>query len=215
MIAAYWKDYRVQLRAEDRVLDGLLQIRRKQDSKLAFRASCQSGQCGADAMDINGVPGLACQTLIKSLDNPDTVVIRPLAGYPVKKDLVVDLEEIENSSETVLKTTNSSTDLTPDPSDTKELQAAAICNLCGCCDAACPVNWETTDFWGPARLLKLYRYQSLLTENSTISSGGGWNNSPGIWGCETEFNCIEVCPREINVTQLISRLKDLALRNNS
>ncbi len=87
----YMKDYEVKLEASDRMLlDALVRLK-MQDDSLSFRRSCREGVCGSDAMNINGKNGLACITKIADL--PDTVMLRPLPGLPVIRDLIVDMTQ--------------------------------------------------------------------------------------------------------------------------
>src|SRR5579859_3808228 len=87
---AHYDEYSVQLEQTDRVLDALNEIKWRQDGTLTYRRSCAHGVCGSDAMRINGRNRLACKVLIKDL--PEHITIEPMLGYPVIKDLVVDME---------------------------------------------------------------------------------------------------------------------------
>src|SRR5918911_753898 len=86
----HYEEYRVELEQTDRVLDGLNEIKWKQDGTLTYRRSCAHGVCGSDAMRINGRNRLACKVLVKDL--PNQLTIEPMLGFTIIKDLVVDLE---------------------------------------------------------------------------------------------------------------------------
>ena len=58
-------------------------------TRFALRRSCREGVCGSDAMNINGKNGLACTTNLNELTQP--IVLRPLPGLPVIRDLIVDM----------------------------------------------------------------------------------------------------------------------------
>src|SRR5699024_6918549 len=90
----YWEDFQVQVHGTDRVLDALHLIKWDQDGSLSFRRSCAHGVCGSDAMRINGRNRLACKTLLKDLNPKKPIIIEPLKGLPVAKDLIVDMEPI-------------------------------------------------------------------------------------------------------------------------
>ncbi|MDP1674585.1 MAG: 2Fe-2S iron-sulfur cluster-binding protein, partial [Burkholderiales bacterium] len=84
----YMQDYDIQLEPTDRMLlDALIRLKSTDDT-FSFRRSCREGVCGSDAMNINGKNGLACISKIADLKEP--VVIRPLPGLPVIRDLIVD-----------------------------------------------------------------------------------------------------------------------------
>jgi len=57
----YWREYTVEAKPTDRVLDLLVEIKGYQDGTLTFRRSCAHGVCGSDAMVINGRNRLACK----------------------------------------------------------------------------------------------------------------------------------------------------------
>ncbi len=200
-----WENYELEVEPAERLLDALLKIRRDVEPELAFRANCKSGQCGADAMNINGQPRLACRTLFKDLANPEQVTIRPLDGYRVLKDLVVDLTEVEQLGGEIIK--SAADDLSTPERDKEEVREAASCNLCGGCVPACPVTWRSDLFPGPAALLKSYRLLEIFSREGKDRWLEKINRDSGLWGCETDYNCLEVCPREINITELISCLK--------
>ena len=87
----YMQDYDVELGPTDRMLlDALVRIKTHDDT-LSLRRSCREGVCGSDAMNINGKNGLACITKLADLKEP--VVIRPLPGLPVIRDLIVDMTQ--------------------------------------------------------------------------------------------------------------------------
>ena len=88
----YMQDLTVTLEATDKMLlDALMRIKSDNDDSLSFRRSCREGVCGSDAMNINGKNGLACITNLRELKEP--VVLKPLPGLPVVRDLIVDMTQ--------------------------------------------------------------------------------------------------------------------------
>jgi succinate dehydrogenase / fumarate reductase iron-sulfur subunit len=79
----------LEVHAEDRMLLDVLIRLKALDPTLSFRRSCREGVCGSDAMNVNGKNRLACLTNMRSL--PETVVLKPLPGLPVVRDLFVDM----------------------------------------------------------------------------------------------------------------------------
>lgn len=73
----------------DRMLLDVLERIKEIDNSLSYRRSCREGICGSDAMNINGKNGLACVANLKEL--PRRIVLRPLPGLPVIRDLIVDM----------------------------------------------------------------------------------------------------------------------------
>ncbi|HNC53739.1 MAG TPA: 2Fe-2S iron-sulfur cluster-binding protein, partial [Accumulibacter sp.] len=90
--APYMQDMSVEVdySIDRKLLDILTRLKAKDDT-LSYRRSCREGICGSDAMNINGKNGLACLTEIKDLKQP--VVLRPLPGLPVIRDLIVDMTQ--------------------------------------------------------------------------------------------------------------------------
>lgn len=91
----YMQKLDVELQPTDKMLlDALVRIKNDVDDSLALRRSCREGVCGSDAMNINGKNGLACTTNLRELKEP--IVLRPLPGLPVIRDLIVDMTHFFN-----------------------------------------------------------------------------------------------------------------------
>ena len=89
---SYWDEWTVTMYGTDRVLDALHKVKWEIDGTLSFRRSCAHGICGSDAMRINGRNRLACKTLLKDLDLSKPILVEPIKGLPVEKDLIVDMD---------------------------------------------------------------------------------------------------------------------------
>ncbi|HMY28017.1 MAG TPA: 2Fe-2S iron-sulfur cluster-binding protein, partial [Agitococcus sp.] len=97
--APYMQTYEITLEGNERMLlDALLKLK-KMDETLSFRRSCREGICGSDGMNINGKNGLAC--LVNMQELPKKIVLRPLPGLPIIRDLVVDMSMFYNQYEKV------------------------------------------------------------------------------------------------------------------
>ena len=158
----YMKDYDVPLEPSDRMLlDALVKVK-AQDDSFAFRRSCREGVCGSDAMNINGKNGLACITKLAELKEP--VVLKPLPGLPVIRDLFVDMTQFFKQYHSI-KPYLINNDPPPEkerlqsPEEREELDGLYECILCACCSTSCPSFWWNPDkFVGPAGLLQAYRF---------------------------------------------------------
>ena len=135
------KSYDVAMEPTDRMLlDGLMRIKEADDT-FAFRRSCREGVCGSDAMNINGKNGLACITKLDDLREP--VVIRPLPGLPVIRDLIVDMSQFFKQYHSIKPYVVNDTpppekERLQSPEDREELNGLYECILCACCSTACP-----------------------------------------------------------------------------
>jgi succinate dehydrogenase / fumarate reductase iron-sulfur subunit len=209
---SYYREYEVDAEPTDRLLDCLNRIRWEQDPTLAFRMSCGHGVCGSDGMRIDGVCGLPCQKLVKSL-GPE-ILVEPLPAFRVIKDLVVDLEpffERYRSVRPYLIATSSPPDdeRRQSPEEISLLEGAVRCILCACCTASCPVNQnaETEGYVGPAALVRAFRYLFDSRDEGIAERIAILDGKQGAWGCQTLWKCTEVCPKEIPVTKLIGQEK--------
>lgn len=82
------------------VLD-LLHLLKEKDTSMTFRRSCREGVCGSDGLNMNGKNGLACITPLSEVVKNDKLVLRPLPGLPVIRDLVVDMGQFYKQYEKI------------------------------------------------------------------------------------------------------------------
>jgi succinate dehydrogenase / fumarate reductase, iron-sulfur subunit len=186
------------------------------DPSLSFRRSCREGVCGSDAMNINGRNGLACVTNMRSL--PSTVVLKPLPGLPVIRDLFVDMTGFFKQYHSI-KPWLVNDDPPPErerlqsPEARDELNGLYECILCACCSSACPSFWWNPDkYVGPAGLLQAYRF---LVDSRDQASGERLDNLQDpyrLFRCRTILNCIDVCPKGLNPALAIGKIKEMMVR---
>ena len=195
------------------VLDCLHRIKWNLDGTLTFRRSCAHGICGSDGMKINGKNGLACSILLKDLNMNKPVTIEPLPAMPIIKDLVIDMTEFYEKQETVKPYLINDTPVPPDGErlqsneDAEMLFESAKCIMCGCCTTSCPSTWSNENYLGPAALLKAYRFVFDTRDEAADERINIIDSPDGLWRCHTIFNCVDACPKEINITWHISQLK--------
>ena len=202
-------------RADRMLLDVLTRLKAI-DPSLSFRRSCREGICGSDAMNINGKNGLACLTNMRSL--PSTVVLKPLPGLPVIRDLFVDMTGFFKQYHSI-KPWLVNDDLPPErerlqsPEARDELNGLYECILCGCCSSACPSFWWNPDkYVGPAGLLQAYRF---LVDSRDQASGERLDNLQDpyrLFRCRTILNCTDVCPKGLNPALAIGKIKEMMMR---
>ncbi|NCV56990.1 MAG: succinate dehydrogenase iron-sulfur subunit [Betaproteobacteria bacterium] len=168
----YMQDLEVSLQASDKMLlDALMRIKSDFDASLSFRRSCREGVCGSDAMNINGKNGLACITNLRELRQP--IVLKPLPGLPVVRDLIVDMTQFfkqYHSVQPFLINENPppEKERLQLPEDREELDGLYECILCACCSTSCPSFWWNPDkFVGPAGLLQAYRFIADTRDQAT------------------------------------------------
>ena len=212
----YMQDYDVVLEDSDQMLlDALLRIKDLDDS-LSLRKSCREGVCGSDSMNINGKNGLACITKLSDLEEP--VVLRPMPGLPVIRDLVVDMTQFfenYNSVKPYLVNNDAppATERLQSPADRAKLDGLYECILCGACTTSCPSFWWNPDkFVGPAGLLQAYRFIADSRDQVTNERLDNLEDPYRLFRCHTIMNCVDVCPKGLNPTRAIGKIKELMVR---
>ena len=198
------------------LLDALVFIKAEVDDSLALRRSCREGVCGSDGVNINGKNGLACTTPLAELKEPITV--RPLPGLPVIRDLVVDMSQFYKQYESIKPYLQN--DQPPpekerrqSPAERAELDGLYECILCACCSTSCPSFWWNPDkFVGPAGLLQAYRF---IADSRDTAAGERLDNLEDpyrLFRCHTIMNCADVCPKGLNPTAAIGKIKTMLTR---
>lgn len=213
----YMQKLNVELEPEDKMLlDALLRIKSQFDDSLSYRRSCREGVCGSDAMNINGKNGLACTTNLRELTEP--IVLRPLPGLPVIRDLIVDMTQFfkqYNSIKPYLINDNPppEKERLQSPEQREELNGLYECILCACCSTSCPSFWWNPDkFVGPAGLLQAYRFIADSRDEATGERLDNLEDPYRLFRCHTIMNCVDVCPKGLNPTQAIGKIKELMVR---
>ncbi len=212
----YMQDYDLKLEDTDRMLlDALVRIK-QQDDSLTLRRSCREGVCGSDAMNINGKNGLACITRLADLKEP--VELRPLPGLPVIRDLVVDMSQFfkqYNSIQPYLVNEEPPPDKErlQSPAERAELDGLWECILCACCSTSCPSFWWNPDkFVGPAGLLWAYRFLADTRDEAASARLDNLEDPYRLFRCHSIMNCVDVCPKGLNPTRAIGKIKELLVR---
>ena len=212
----YMQDYELELDPTDvKLLDALVKLKAKDDS-LSFRRSCREGICGSDGMNINGKNGLACLTNIRDLKQP--IQLRPLPGLPIIRDLIVDMTQFFNQYHSV-KPYVVNDEPAPErerlqtQEERKELDGLYECILCACCTTACPSFWWNPDkFVGPSGLLNAYRFIADTRDTRTNERLDNLNDPYRLFRCHTIMNCVDVCPKHLNPTRAIGKIKEMMLK---
>jgi len=212
-----WQDFRLEVDDESTILDILNEIHWKIDGTLAYRRSCRSSICGSCAMNVNGCNVLACETPLHRFGNK--LKIKPLPGFAVLKDLVVDLEPFfaklrRIKPYLIVKRPIPDKEFLQSTEQFEEIGESTLCILCAACSSACPSSWPNEDYIGPAALLKAYRYIFDSRDDGSDDRLDIINDKNGVWRCHTIFNCMEACPKKIKITEYLSRLKVKILENS-
>jgi len=217
--APQMQEYQLETGGKDlMVLDVLEMIKAEHDASVTYRRSCREGVCGSDGLNINGKNGLACITPLSDAVKNNKLVIRPLPGLPVVRDLVVDMslfyaqyEKIEpylqnNSPAPAIERLQT-------PEDRAKLDGLYECILCACCSTSCPSFWWNPDrFVGPAGLLQAYRFLADSRDQATDERLAKLDDPFSVFRCHGIQNCVNVCPKGLNPTRAIGHIRTMLLK---
>jgi succinate dehydrogenase / fumarate reductase iron-sulfur subunit len=217
--APYMKDYELEIPdgSDMMVLDALILLK-EQDPTLSFRRSCREGVCGSDGLNMNGKNGLACITPLSEVKAPK-IVLRPLPGLPVVRDLIIDMTQFYNQYEKIKPYLINDGKNPParehlqSPEQREHLDGLYECILCACCSTSCPSFWWNPDkFVGPAGLLHAYRFLIDSRDTATEERLDGLQDAYSVFRCHGIMNCVDVCPKGLNPTKAIGHIKSMLLK---
>ncbi|HEX9908362.1 MAG TPA: succinate dehydrogenase iron-sulfur subunit [Thermoplasmata archaeon] len=208
----YWQTFEVKLRPAMTVLDALFEIANHHDGTIAFRFCCRAGVCGSCAMVIAGKIRLACETQVASLLDKGEIMLSPLPHQKVVRDLAVDYDHFFDRLKRVKpylvgKEPYPEREFIQMPKEREPINQPIDCIMCGACTSSCTVAWSNTNYLGPAALLKSYRFVADTRDTITDERLDLTENEDGVFRCHTIFNCVEVCPKKLNPTEAIQKLK--------
>lgn len=211
----YMQTYELELDGSERMLlDALIKLK-KQDETLSFRRSCREGICGSDGVNINGKNGLACLISLKSL--PPRIVVRPLPGLPVIRDLVVDMSMFYRQYEKVQpylinNTPAPAKERLQSPEDREKIDGLYECIMCACCSTACPSFWWNPDkFIGPSGLIQAYRFLIDSRDTAREERLAKLDDPFSVFRCHGIQNCVDVCPKGLNPTRAIGHIRNMLI----
>ena len=215
----HWEEFKMPYSPGHNVVSSLMYLREhpvnvegKKVRPVVWESNCMEEVCGACSMLINGTPRQACAALIDDLEQP--IVLEPLTKFPLVRDLMVDRQKMFDA---LLKVkawvpVDGSWDIhrhAPliSPGEQSVRYLFSRCMTCGCCMEACPQFHQDSQFIGPAPLAQVSLHNSHPTgkyfneERLHAVMGPG-----GITDCGNAQNCIQVCPKDIPLTDAIAKL---------
>jgi len=209
---AYFQTYQLPDVKGMTVLEGLYYILENIDSTLAFRSSCRAGVCGSCALHIGDRYRLACETQIAHVGND--ITIRPLAHMKVIRDLVVDLDPFfaqYASIKPYLLGEPPAKGFKQSPKDRLKIDLLVDCIFCAACYGSCPVVATDEKYLGPQAMLKALRFVDDSRDGAAGERLAYLATDFGAFRCHTIFNCQQVCPKKLDPTGAIGKLKMKAL----
>ncbi len=228
------QDYTFDLQpGQDMMVLDLLEQLKATDSTLTYRRSCREGVCGSDGMNINGMNGLACITRVSDVINGGTlpsgqhiypnrgaadIVLRPLPGLPVIRDLVVDMTLFMNQYERIKPYLINDQPAPPierlqSPEERAKLDGLYECILCACCSTSCPSWWWNPEkYVGPAGLLNAYRFLIDSRDTATEKRLQALEDPYSVFRCKSILNCVSFCPKKLRPREAIGKIERMLLK---
>ncbi len=215
--APYMQEFQVDTQGRDLMVLDVLHLAKEQDNGLAYRRSCREGVCGSDGMNMNGKNGLACITPLSEVVKGNKLTLRPLPGLPVIRDLVVDMGLFYKQYERIQPYLQNDApapaiERLQSPEERDKLDGLYECILCACCSTACPSFWWNPDkFVGPAGLLQAYRFLADSRDTATRDRLAELEDPFSVFRCRGIMNCVAVCPKGLNPTRAIGKIREMLL----
>jgi succinate dehydrogenase / fumarate reductase, iron-sulfur subunit len=190
----------------------------KGEEPVAFDHDCREGICGACGMVVNGSPHgpekltTTCQLHMRKFKSGDELYIEPwrAKAFPVIRDLIVDrgaFDRIVQAGGFIGARTGSAPDANAIPipkEDADRAMDAAACIGCGACVAACPNAAAMLFTAAKAGHLNLLP-QGQPEKEERVRGMVAQMESEGFGHCTNHYECMEACPKGIDV-EFISKL---------
>ena len=217
----YWEEFEVPITPFLNITTTLLQIQKKPVTRqgkkvtpVAWEQGCLEEVCGSCTTLINGRPRQSCTALIQQLleeTGGKIVTIAPMSKFPLVKDLVVNRVSMFES----LKKIHAWVDADDardrgfgpkiSPAVQKTLYELSTCMTCGCCLEACPQFNDHSKFIGAAAISQVRLFNAHPTGKlSAADRLRTLMEEGGVSECGNAQNCVEVCPKNIPLTESIA-----------
>ncbi|MDR1245600.1 MAG: 4Fe-4S dicluster domain-containing protein [Clostridiales Family XIII bacterium] len=194
----------------DSVLGLLTYIKNNLDETFSFRAFCTNEHCGECGVRVNGRPVLACRETVAE----DNLLIEPLAGFPLIRDLVVDTAPTIEKIQSIFPDISSFTGAHEAPglksfapNDSLTFFLSGRCNNCGLCMSICylfDLNSEALS--GPAVFMALARYLMRANTEEKLKELADIAKKHNFLRCTLCGKCKRVCPQNIDSVSVISMI---------
>mgnify|MGYP000205613781 FL=1 len=219
----YMQDIEIEIpEGKDLMVLDVLELLKAKDPSVAYRRSCREGVCGSDGLNMNGKNGLACISSLSEVGlKGKKLVIRPLPGLPVIRDLVVDMSMFYKQYEKIKPFLINdkpapAIERLQTPEEREKLDGLYECILCACCSTACPSFWWNPDkFVGPSGLLQAYRFLADSRDTAQAERLADLDDPFSVFRCRGIMNCVSVCPKGLNPTRAIGHIRNMLLQRST
>ncbi len=216
--APYWQEFEVPYQPGMNVISLLMEVQKgpktaggEQTTPVNWECACLEEVCGSCTMVINGKVRQSCSAIVDHLEQP--ITLQPMSKFPVVRDLQVDRKPMFEALKRVKAwvPVDGTYDLGPGPrqsaSDQHVTYTLSTCMTCGCCVEACPNYNEKTGFIGAAAISQVRLFNMHPTgERNKDERLEALLGPGGIAACGNAQNCVQVCPKEIPLTESIAKM---------
>lgn len=224
----YWEEFELVFRPGENVISALMEIQKnpvnikgEKVSPVVWEQGCLEEVCGSCSMLINGIPRQACTALIDkylSKSKNKVILLAPFTKFPLIRDLAVDrtkmFENLKKIHGWIEEGGGEGFGPRISQKDQEVMYSLSTCMTCGCCSEACPQISERSEFIGPAavsqvRMFNMHPNEKKICKNRLRSM----MECGGISECGNAQNCVEVCPKNIPLTDSIAKIgRDVSLQ---
>ena len=217
----YWEEFELKRSPYLNVISALMEIQKDPVNRKGERVTpvnweqgCLEEVCGSCSMLINGRPRQACTSIIEPIlkkTGSRTITLAPFTSFPLVRDLVVNrskmFEDLKRTQSWVSTDGSFIKGFGPKISQTKQetMYTLSTCMTCGCCSEACPQVNSRSDFIGPAPVSQVRLFN--LNPTGKMDKAKRLHvlmEEGGISECGNAQNCVQVCPKEIPLTESIA-----------
>jgi succinate dehydrogenase / fumarate reductase iron-sulfur subunit len=217
----YFEEFKLKRRPLLNIISALMEIQQHpvtmQGDKVTpvvWEQGCLEEVCGSCSMLINGRPRQSCTARVDELikkTGSHTITLAPMTKFPLVRDLVVNREKMFSNLKKVEAWIDADDSqgrsfclpIAPDLADTRYV--LSTCMTCGVCSEGCPQVSEKSSFMGPAAVsqVRLFNAHPIGTMNRKARLDAMLGEG-GIAECGNAQNCVQVCPKQIPLTESIA-----------
>lgn len=219
----YWETFELELTPSVNVLSALMRLRRhpvnakgEKTTPIIWEDGCLEEVCGSCSMLVNGYPCQGCSTIIREViekTGSHEITLAPFTKFPLVRDLMVDRSVMFEHLKKVHAwiDADGTWDAGPGPKMSQKRAemrySLSTCMTCGCCSEGCPQVNARSKFMGPAPVSLVRLFNTHPTGANTAHKRlQAMMDSDGINGCGQAQNCVQVCPKNIPLTDSLAEI---------
>jgi len=217
----YWEEFEIELFPYINVISALMEIQKnpvnRDGEKVApvnWEQGCLEEVCGSCSMLINGRPRQACTAIVEPIlkkTGGNTITLAPFTKFPLVRDLVVNRASMFKNLGRVHGWVSTDGSFIKgfgpkiSPAKQEAMYVLSTCMTCGCCSEGCPQVNQRSQFMGPAPISQARLFNLNPTgEMEKAQRLHVLMEQGGISDCGNAQNCVQVCPKEIPLTESIA-----------